>query len=105
MSLEGLRSDAPLPSPAREALNRCRGFKPGSRQAIAACEEAVSLHAVYADARYFLGVNYIYADEGRHLMPMAERLFLATRCRPGNRMPADLVLSFALVSERPAASQ
>jgi hypothetical protein len=46
-----------------EALNRCRSLEPGSKQAIAACEKALSLHADYIDAHYFLGVNHIYAGD------------------------------------------
>ncbi len=57
------RADAGIPPGAVEALGRCRRSKPGSNRAIAACEEAVELHSDYADARYFLGVNYIYAGD------------------------------------------
>jgi len=57
------RADAGIPSAAVEALERCRRHKPGSRRAIAACEKAVGIHSDYADARYFLGVNYIYAGD------------------------------------------
>ncbi len=54
-------ADVGIPPAALEALNRCRSLKPGSKRAIAACEQALSLHANYVDAHYFLGVNYIYA--------------------------------------------
>lgn len=57
------RADAGIPSAAAEALKLCRRRKPGSKRAIAACEEAVNLHTDYAEARYFLGVNYIYAGD------------------------------------------
>ena len=57
------RAEARIPSAAVDALNKCRHLKTGSKKAIAACEKALSLHTDYADAHYFLGVNYIYAGE------------------------------------------
>lgn len=57
------RAKAKIPPAAVDALNRCRRLKPGSKRAIAACEKALSLHMEYADAHYFLGLNYIYAGE------------------------------------------
>jgi tetratricopeptide (TPR) repeat protein len=56
-------ADFGIPPAAFEALNRCRRLEPGSKQAIGACKKALSLHPDYVDARYFLGVNYIYAGD------------------------------------------
>jgi hypothetical protein len=57
------RAEATIPSAAADALNRCRLLKPGSKRAIAECKAALSLHADYADAHYFLGVNFVHAGE------------------------------------------
>jgi tetratricopeptide (TPR) repeat protein len=56
-------ADLGIPPGAFEALNRCRRLEPGSKQAINACKMALSLYPDYVDARYFLGVNYIYAGD------------------------------------------
>ena len=57
------QAEAKIPSAAVAALNRCRSLETGSKFAIDACREALTLHTDYVDAHYFLGVNYIYAGE------------------------------------------
>ena len=57
------RSLAATPPAAMQALEECQGLETGSDEAIAACGEAVRIHPEYVDARYFLGVQYIYAGD------------------------------------------
>lgn len=57
------KAEAGIPPAAVEALARCRELKPGSKQAIAACQQAVSHHPGYVDGHYFLGINYVYAGD------------------------------------------
>ena len=62
-SIKRYRSLADTPRAAIKALERCRAYEAGSKKAIAACKKAIGTHPKYADAHYFLGVNYIYADD------------------------------------------
>jgi tetratricopeptide (TPR) repeat protein len=57
------RSMMATPAAAVQALENCRGLETGSEEAIAACEEAVRIYPDYVDARYFLGVEHIYAGD------------------------------------------
>jgi len=57
------RSLAAMPKTDLKALERCQSYEVGSKEAIAACKEAIRLQPTYANAHYSLGVNFIYADD------------------------------------------
>jgi len=63
IAIKNYRSLAAMPEIALKALERCQSYEVGSKEAVAACKESVHLQPTYADARYNLGVNYIYADD------------------------------------------
>jgi tetratricopeptide (TPR) repeat protein len=68
------KAEARIPPAALKALNKCRQHKVGSKRAIAACEKALSLHPDYSAARYFLGVNHIYAGDEESAKDQLETL-------------------------------
>jgi tetratricopeptide (TPR) repeat protein len=77
------RSEANIPSAAVDALNQCRHLTAGSKRAIAACKRALSLHANYVDAHYFLGVNYVYAGDEESAKEQLAALIMLDRTMAG----------------------
>lgn len=80
---------------AAEALALCQSSDPGLQETIAACKKAIA-HPEFADnedAHYFLGVNYIYAnDEESAKKQLEEMLLLGMEGAPGLLIHAMIVM-------------